>query len=151
MEVIRMAKSTQKQALLTEQRIHQAIVDIFMEKGWEAISYGSIAKHTGLSRGGVQRIVPNKDAMMGAFQGQVVEFVSEQLDFSDENTLTTSWVNALDNLQFRNCIKFFIGAISNDPSVKVVAKQGFESFSKVVGQEKMQSLVGLSVYRLLDV
>ena len=150
MEVIKMAKSTQKQALLTEQRIHQAIIDIFMEKGWEAISYGSIAKHTGLSRGGVQRIVPNKDAMMGAFQGQVTEYVSEQLDFSDEVTLTNSWMNALDNLQFRNCIKFFISAISTESPGKALAKKGFESFSEKVGEEKMQSLIGLSVYRLLD-
>ncbi|PKF62197.1 TetR/AcrR family transcriptional regulator [Psychromonas sp. psych-6C06] len=145
-----MAKSTQKQALLTEQRIQQAIVDIFMEKGWEAISYGSIAKHTGLSRGGVQRIVPNKDAMMGAFQGQVSEFFTKQLDFSNEHSLTDSWVRALDNLHFRNCLKFFIGAISNDSPGKALAKQGFENFSEKVGEEKMQSLIGLSVYRLLD-
>ncbi|MCP4323641.1 MAG: TetR/AcrR family transcriptional regulator [Psychromonas sp.] len=146
-----MAKSTQKQALVTENRIHQAIVDIFMEKGWEAISYGSIAKHTGLSRGGVQRIVPNKDAMMGAFQGHVSEFVSEQLDFSNEITLTESWMDALDNLQFRNCLKFFISAISSDSPSKALAKKGFENFSDKVSEEKMQSLIGLSVYRLLDV
>lgn len=145
-----MAKSTQKQALLTEQRIQQAIVDIFMDKGWEAISYGSIAKHTGLSRGGVQRIVPNKDAMMRAFQGQIVEFVSKQLDLTDEASLTASWVFALENIQFRNCIKFFIGAISSESPGKVLAKQGFDRMAKTVGQEKMQSLIGLSVYRLLD-
>lgn len=145
-----MAKSTQKQALLTEKRIHQAIVDIFMEKGWEAISYGSIAKHTGLSRGGVQRIVPNKEAMMGAFQGQVVEFVSEQLDFSNDQSLTESWELALNNLQFRNCIKFFIGSISADSPGKALAKKGFERFSEKIGSAKVQSLIGLSVYRLLD-
>ncbi len=145
-----MAKSTQKQALVTEKRIHQAIVDIFMEKGWEAISYGSIAKHTGLSRGGVQRIVPNKDAMMGAFQGQVSEFVMGQLDFTNEMLLTESWINALDNLQFRNCLKFFIGAISSESPSKALARKGFDSFSEKVGEEKMQSLIGLSVYRLLE-
>lgn len=145
-----MAKNTQKQALLTERRIHQAIIDIFMEKGWEAISYGSIAKHTGLSRGGVQRIVPNKDAMMGAFQGQVIEFVSGQLDFSSETSLTNSWVRALDNLQFRNCIKFFISSISTESPGKAVARKGFESFSEKVGKEKVQSLIGLSVYHLLS-
>ncbi|PKG38382.1 TetR/AcrR family transcriptional regulator [Psychromonas sp. Urea-02u-13] len=145
-----MAKSTQKQALLTEKRIHQAIVDIFMEKGWEAISYGSIAKHTGLSRGGVQRIVPNKDAMMSAFQGQVAQFVAGQLDFSTEKSITESWLIALENLQFRNCLKFFIGAISSDTLGKTLAKKGFDGFSDKVGQEKMQSLIGLSVYRLLE-
>ena len=146
-----MAKSTQKQALLTEKRIQQAIVDIFMEKGWEAISYGSIAKHTGLSRGGVQRIVPNKDAMMGAFQGQIALFVAEQLDFSTDESITESWMIALNNLQFRNCLKFFIGAISSDSLGKALAKKGFENFAEKMGQEKMQSLIGLSVYRLLDV
>lgn len=145
-----MAKSTQKQALVTEKRIHQAIVDIFMEKGWEAISYGSIAKHTGLSRGGVQRIVPNKDAMRGAFQGQVATFVSEQLDFTNESLLTESWESALEDLQFRNCIKFFIGSISTDSPGKALARKGFEHFSEKIGKEKMQSLIGLSVYRLLD-
>jgi AcrR family transcriptional regulator len=145
-----MAKNTQQQALLTEQRIHQAIIDIFMDKGWEAISYGSIAKHTGLSRGGVQRIVPSKDAMMGAFQGQVNEFVYTQLDFSDEASLTNSWLAALDNAQFRNCIKFFIGSVSHESSAKELAKNGFENFASKVGKDKIQSLIGLSVYRLLD-
>ncbi|WP_022942130.1 TetR/AcrR family transcriptional regulator [Psychromonas hadalis] len=145
-----MAKSTQKQALLTEKRIHQAIVDIFMAKGWEAISYGSIAKHTGLSRGGVQRIVPSKEAMMGAFQGQIIAFIDEALDFTNDQSLTDSWIVALDNLQFRNCITFFIGAISGETSGKVLAKKGFERFYEKVGQEKMQSLIGLSVCHLLD-
>lgn len=145
-----MAKSTQKQALVTEKRIHQAIIDIFMEKGWEAISYGSIAKHTGLSRGGVQRIVPNKDAMLAAFQGQVATFVHDQLDFTNEHLLTESWTSALENLQFRNCIKFFIGAISTNSPGRVVARKGFDTFSEKIGQEKMQSLIGLSVYHLLD-
>jgi len=145
-----MAKSTQKQALVTEKRIHQAIVDIFMDKGWEAISYGSIANHTGLSRGGVQRIVPNKDAMLGAFQGQVSDYVSEQLDFTNDSLLTESWESALENSQFRNCIKFFIGAVSTDSPGKELARKDFDNFSDKIGKEKMQSLIGLSVYRLLD-
>ncbi len=72
-----MAKNSQQDALRTEQLIHQAIIDIFMDQGWEAITYGSIAKHTGLSRGGVQRIVPNKEAMSNAFQGQLFAFVMQ--------------------------------------------------------------------------
>ncbi|GLS89870.1 hypothetical protein GCM10007916_09370 [Psychromonas marina] len=145
-----MAKSTQQQALLTEQRIHQAIIDIFMDKGWEAISYGSIAKHTGLSRGGVQRIVPSKGAMMGAFQGQVTEYLYQNLDFSDDASLTSSWTEALENAQFRNCLKFFIGSISNESPAKALARNGFDNFANKIGHEKMQSLIGLSVYHLLD-
>jgi len=145
-----MVKTIQTKSLNTEQRIHNAIIDIFMEKGWEAISYTSIAKHTGLSRGGVQRIVPNKDAMVGAFQGKVAQQFSEKLDFSTETSITESWINALDNAQFRNCLKFFIGAIATDTLGKKLAKQGFEDFCNKIGSEKIQLLIGLSVCRLLD-
>ena len=145
-----MAKSTQKKALETEKCIQQAIVDIFMEKGWEAISYGSIAKHTGLSRGGVQRIVPNKDAMLATFEGHVTDVFTKQLDFSSELSLMDSWLISLENLQFRNCLKFFICAISNDSLGKASAKKIFDGLSEKIGQDKMQSLIGLAVYQLLE-
>lgn len=145
-----MAKSTQKQSLLTEKRIHQAIVDIFMEKGWEAISYGFIASHTGLSRGGVQRIVPSKEIMMTALQEPIIALIDGELDFSNDQSLKDSWIIALEKLPFRNCITFFIGAISGETSRKIFAKKGFEYFSKKVGQENMRTLISLSVYRLLD-
>ncbi|WP_019616111.1 TetR/AcrR family transcriptional regulator [Psychromonas ossibalaenae] len=145
-----MAKNSQQEALLTEQRIHQAIIDIFMEQGWQAVTYGSLAKHTGLSRGGVQRIVPNKEAMLNAFQGQIFQSVAGRLDFTTSAALFKSWNEALDNAQFRHCIKYLITAVNADCGGKQKAKAGLDKLADMAGKDNMHSLLGIAIYRLLD-
>ncbi|WP_028863773.1 TetR family transcriptional regulator [Psychromonas aquimarina] len=145
-----MAKNSQQDARLTEQRIHQAIIDIFMEQGWQAVTYGSLAKHTGLSRGGVQRIVPSKEAMLNAFQGQIFQFVTGKLDFTTSAALFKSWNESLDNPQFRHCIKYLITAVNADSGGKQKAKTGLDKLAEMAGRENMHSLLGIAVYRLLE-
>ena len=144
-----MAKNSQQQALLTEKRIHQAIVDIFMEKGWEAITYGSIAKHTGLSRGGVQRIVPSKEAMTEAFQGQVYQYILGQLDLSDKNKTIQTWETAFVQPKFQNCIKFLITSVNAPLPGRVKTKQCLDALKGKIGKETLYNLLGWSVYALI--
>ncbi len=145
-----MAKNSVQDALQTEKRIHQAIIDIFVEQGWPAVTYGSIAKHTGLSRGGVQRIVPNKEAMMAAFQGQILQIVADKVDYTNDDTIEKSWLIALQNHQFSNCVKFLITSIDSETLGKQRAKEGLDKLADKVGVDTVQRLIGLSVYHLLS-
>ncbi|MEZ9523135.1 TetR/AcrR family transcriptional regulator [Enterovibrio norvegicus] len=146
-----MAKNTKEGALQTEALVHQTIIDIFMEHGWEAVTYGSIAKLTGLSRSGIQRIVPSKEAMGEAFQGQVFSYVFDKLDTSTPEAVVTSWLNAFDDPKFSNCIRYLVGAVHAEDMGKRKAAKGLEKMSSLLGRETTITLMGLSVVKLLDV
>jgi AcrR family transcriptional regulator len=147
-----MAKNSQKNALLTEKKIHQAILDIFLDEGWDAVTYGSIAKHTGLSRGGVQRVVPSKEAMSEVTKGKLLEIVTEQLDFENEDAFVQSWMNGLQDQRFSNCIKYLIIAVSAGEPGRKRALKGLDILAEQGGISKgiMRSLLGFSVYHLLE-
>lgn len=145
-----MAKSSQQEAKATEQKVHQAIIDIFMDSGWEAVTYGNIAKYTGLSRGGVQRIVANKDSMLMAFQGQIYDFFINKLDFSNEKTLLDSWQAGLLDKKFRHCLKYLVGSINADVAAKRLTKVGLDKLKEKIGETQLFHLLGLSVYHLIS-
>ncbi|MGF1705105.1 MULTISPECIES: TetR/AcrR family transcriptional regulator [Enterovibrio] len=145
-----MAKNTKEGALQTEALVHQTIIDIFMEHGWEAVTYGSIAKLTGLSRSGIQRIVPSKEAMGEAFQGQVFSYVFGKLDTSTSETVIASWLKAFDDPKFSNCIRYLVGAVHAEDTGKLKAAKGLERMSSLLGREITITLMGLSVVKLLE-
>ncbi len=145
-----MAKNTKEGALQTEALVHQTIIDIFMEHGWEAVTYGSIAKLTGLSRSGIQRIVPSKEAMGEAFQGQVFSYVIGKLDTSTSETVISSWLEALDDPKFSNCIRYLVGAVHAEEAGKLKAAKGLERMLSLLGRETTITLMGLSVVKLLE-
>ncbi|HIP76006.1 MAG TPA: TetR/AcrR family transcriptional regulator [Psychromonas hadalis] len=147
-----MAKNSQKNALLTEQKIHQAILDIFLDRGWDAVTYGSIAKYTGLSRGGVQRVVPSKEAMSEVTKGKLLEIVTEELDFENEDAFVQSWMEGLQKQRFSNSIKYLVIAVSAGDAGRERSLKGLEILAKKGGITKgvMRSLLGFSVYHLLE-
>ncbi|PKF49740.1 TetR/AcrR family transcriptional regulator [Enterovibrio nigricans] len=144
-----MAKNTKEGALQTELLVYQTIVDIFMENGWDAVTYGSIAKRTGLSRSGIQRIVPTKESMITAFQGQLFAYVTNKIDASSDESIRQSWRNALLEAQFANCIRYLIGAISSDEEGRYKAAMGFQKLCSLYGEKLVIELIGTSVAYLL--
>ncbi|WP_394210052.1 TetR/AcrR family transcriptional regulator [Enterovibrio calviensis] len=146
-----MAKNTKEGAQQTEAAIYQTIIDIFMEQGWDAVTYGSIAKRTGLSRSGIQRVVPTKESMTGAFQGQVFHYVVGLIDSTSHQTIKSTWCTALQEAKFIHCIKYFLGATSVDSSGKEKAAAALEKLFDLYGQSIVIELLGLSVAHLLEV
>ncbi|MDD1782758.1 TetR/AcrR family transcriptional regulator [Enterovibrio sp. ZSDZ35] len=144
-----MAKNTKEGALQTEQLVYHTIVDIFMESGWDAVTYGSIAKRTGLSRSGIQRIVPTKESMITAFQGQVFSYVTNMIDGASNESIRQSWHAALLDAQFANCIRYFIGAIGSDEEGRHKAALGFQRLCSLYGEQLVIELIGISVAHFL--
>ncbi|WP_028024165.1 TetR/AcrR family transcriptional regulator [Enterovibrio calviensis] len=146
-----MAKNTREGAQQTEAAIYQTIIDIFMEEGWDAVTYGSIAKRTGLSRSGIQRVVPTKESMTDAFQGQVFSYVVGLIDDSSHRSIKLSWQAALNEPKFVHCIKYLINAINEHSGGKKKATLGLQRLMDLLGQQITVELLGMSVAHLLDV
>ncbi|USH03618.1 TetR/AcrR family transcriptional regulator [Grimontia kaedaensis] len=146
-----MAKNTKEGALQTEALIYRTIVDIFMEQGWDAVTYGSIAKRTGLSRSGIQRVVPTKESMVTAFQGQVLAYVTSQIDPTDNDTIKRTWIKALSETKFANCIRYLLGAVNGGDQGKEKVAYGVSKLIERYGQPLVIELIGLSAIYLLDI
>ncbi|KXF81715.1 TetR/AcrR family transcriptional regulator [Enterovibrio coralii] len=144
-----MAKNTKEGALQTEHLVYQTIVDIFMESGWDAVTYGSIAKRTGLSRSGIQRIVPTKECMIVAFQGQVFSYVTNKIDDTNADSIKSSWQASLLDAKFANCVRYLIGAVSADEEGRHKAALGFQRLCSLYGEQVVIELMGISVANLL--
>ena len=145
-----MPKSSQQQAAENEANVFEAIVTIFMENGWEAVTYAEIAKRTGMTRGGIQRIVPNKDAMINAFRGQIFAYVMAQLDTTSEKAILDSWQRALEDHKFANCIRYLVTATTAKEEGRKRAAMGVQRLSDIFGETLTQRLIGMSVIHLLS-
>ncbi|EOD77571.1 TetR family transcriptional regulator [Grimontia sp. AD028] len=146
-----MAKNTKQGALETEALIYRTIVEIFMEQGWDAVTYGSIAKRTGLSRSGIQRVVPTKEDMVSAFQGQVLAYVTSQIDTTDSDSIKRTWIEALSETQFSNCIRYLLGAVNGGDQGKQKVAFGVSKLIEQFGQPMVIELIGLSAIYLLEI
>ena len=62
----------------------------------------------------MQRIVPNKDSMLMAFQGKIYELFIGKLDFTNEQTLLDSWQAELSDKQSWHYLKYLIGGVNSD-------------------------------------
>lgn len=144
-----MAKNTKEGALKTEALVLQTITDIFMQQGWDAITYGSIAKRTGLSRSGVQRIVPSKESMTRVFQSQIFSYIVSQLDDSSKKTLRETWLISLDDPKFVNCIRYLMGAAHAEFEGKSKVEMILNSMFQKYGEENVTELLGLSLVSLI--
>lgn len=146
-----MAKNTKQGALETEALIYRTIVEIFMEQGWDAVTYGSIAKRTGLSRSGIQRVVPTKEDMVSAFQGQVLAYVTSQIDTTDSESIKRTWIEALSETKFSNCIRYLLGAVNGGDQGKQKVAFGVSKLIEQFGQPMVIELIGLSTIYLLEI
>lgn len=146
-----MAKNTKEGARQTEALIYQTIIEIFMEEGWDAVTYGSIAKRTGMSRSGIQRVVPTKESMVSAFQGQVLAYVTSKIDPTDSDTIKQSWMLALGETKFANCIRYLLGAVNGSHEGKEKVIFGVTTLIDRYGQTLVIELIGLSAIHLLDI
>lgn len=146
-----MAKNTKEGALQTEALVYQSIIEIFFQDGWDAVTYGAIAKHTGLSRSGIQRVVPSKDSMVDAFQGQVLDYVSGLIDASSPETIKASWLAGLEREKFVHCVRFLLGAVYMETQAKNKIGNGVEILIDKYGEKVIIELIGLSALSLLGV
>ena len=146
-----MAKNTKEGALQTECLIYKSITDIFMTDGWDAITYGTIAKKIGLSRSGIQRVVPTKEDMLKAFQSSLLLYVTEQIEITEQIELNTpigfkqKWHRALADKKFANCIKFYLFSALGDKAVANVAQEHMTTLYQRYGEAEVKACLGESL------
>ncbi|MGL4827632.1 MAG: TetR/AcrR family transcriptional regulator [Vibrionaceae bacterium] len=116
-----------------------------MTQGWEAVTYGTIAKMLKLSRSGVQRVVPTKYEMVKVFQGEILSYVLASIDTTSSKTIESSWRAALQDRKFANCIRYYVMSAFGDTLSKQQAQAHLEQLYQQMGSDQVKQLLGESV------
>lgn len=139
-----MARNTKQGSLLTENVVHQTIIDSMLNDGWEHITYGNLAKKVGLTRSGIQRIVPTKEIMIETFEQALLNYVITKIDDSSLEKIKSSWLSSLQDKKFANCIRFYLYSALSDNFQKVQVQKHLDIYYKRYGSDIVKEMLGHS-------
>lgn len=103
-----MARITKEQREKNLQTYNALILDIFLNEGWENVTYDRLSKETGLRKSTLQGYYPTSKDFDVAIKGKVFPILMQHLDFTSRQSLVSSWQQALQHNQFRMVMRMFI-------------------------------------------
>ncbi|WP_411993561.1 TetR family transcriptional regulator [Agarivorans sp. DSG3-1] len=90
-----MAKSTQAEAAVTRQKIIDAAYHITIDKGFEHVTLGVLAKAVGITRSGINCHFKKKEDLVNVLEPIFSKMLTAPLDFSSTDAFYDSWKTAL--------------------------------------------------------
>lgn len=135
------------------------ILDIFLNEGWDNVTYDRLSKETGLRKSTLQGYYASNSDFEVATQGKIFPIIRQNLDFSSKEALVNSWKNAMGSSNhFRMIMRKFImqahkkGADGN-------GRNGVITLTNLISEKLpnedslalIQLLFGLTVTELMDI
>ena len=152
-----MARITLEQRKENTEKFDAIIVKLFLENGWNSVTYDNIAKVAGVRKSTLQGYYPSNKDFGNALKGRIFPIFISHLDFTDEQRLIDSWNVALDVKEFRMVISMFIAnSASLEPSsLTLKGMQGLITlFSDHLGLERATAvaeiLLGKTVMKFVN-
>lgn len=134
------------------------ILEIFLNEGWDNVTYDRLSKETGLRKSTLQGYYASNSDFEVAIKGKVFPIILKHLDFSSRAQLIVSWKQAMSSNQFRMIMRLIImhahkkGADGN-------GRLGVIGLTKLISDklpdedalELVQLLFGLTVTELMEI
>lgn len=151
-----MARITQQQKAENLARYNSIILELFLNEGWDSVTYDRLAKETGLRKSTLQGYYPSNKDFAQAMQGKVMPIVIEQLDFSSPQAFVDSWMTGLEQKQFSMIIRMFVSN-STKPQPSEFSQRGILGLKQLIAShlpdesadEILEAVLGKSVMSLL--
>jgi hypothetical protein len=134
------------------------ILKIFLNEGWENVTYDRLSKETGLRKSTLQGYYPSNNDFEIAIKDKVIPIILKHLDFSSKDQLVASWKTALGSIEFKMVVRMLIlqahkkGANSSG-RVRVISLTKLIS-KKLPNEDPLivtQLLFGLTVTELMEI
>ena len=103
-----MARISREQREQNLANYNEIILQIFLNEGWEYITYDRLSRDTGLRKSTLQGYYPTNQHFEVAIRGKIFPIIIHHLDFTDRNALFSSWKEAMKNTQFRMVMRMFV-------------------------------------------
>lgn len=155
--VFPMPKRSKEDTLVTINLILDTVTKQLLENGYDAMSYTTLSRETGVSRTGISHHFPKKTDFLEALQGRLLKLFADHIEFKkDLSAFEQSWVNALDKKNFRALICLILSQIGKDDRQQLFARTFIlhinQTASSIFGEqsdEAVNRLIGLSFTKLI--
>ena len=84
------------------------ILNIFLNEGWEYVTYDRLSKETGLRKSTLQGYYPSNQDFAVAMDGKVLPIIMDHLSFESKEALIQSWTESLESKEFRMIMKMLM-------------------------------------------
>nr|WP_283106021.1 TetR family transcriptional regulator [Shewanella glacialipiscicola] len=150
------AKRSRVQTELTINQIMDEALKQILTIGFETMSYTTLSEATGISRTGISHHFPRKTDFLVRLDGRIGNLFVEALDFSSQETLETSWMQAMQEEHYRAVLRLFFslcGGANNEITLfRAVSNARQQAIAELglVGDSTINHLLGRSAVMLLS-
>ncbi|MDD9194460.1 TetR/AcrR family transcriptional regulator [Aliivibrio sp. S3MY1] len=119
-----MARITTEERERKKAQYDALILSIFLEEGWDAITYDRLAKDLGIGKSSVQRYYENRMLFATALQGKLMPMALRRLDMTSKEAFIDSWELAINDDQdhvFREIVRMLMTNILHVGTSKATA------------------------------
>ncbi|MCU8008357.1 MULTISPECIES: TetR family transcriptional regulator [unclassified Shewanella] len=151
-----MAKRSRVQ---TEQTINQIMDEALRQIltiGFETMSYTTLSEATGISRTGISHHFPRKSDFLVRLDSRIGNLFVAALDFSSQEALETSWMQAMQEEHYRAVLRLFFslcGGANNEitlfRAVSTARQQAIAELG-LAGDRTINHLLGRTAVMLLS-
>ncbi len=149
-----MARITQAQRHANKERYDAEVYELFLDIGWEKLTYERVSKHLNVKKSTLQSYYPSKHDFFEIWRGKHVDKYYEVFDFSSKQAFLASWRVMLDDDFLAKLLKYSIESSIQSSSViqnsfNPIIQQLADQLSKVMTKEEaietMQIAIGIAV------
>ncbi|GAL15399.1 transcriptional regulator LuxT [Vibrio astriarenae] len=134
------------------------ILRIFLNEGWDHVTYDRLSKETGLRKSTLQGYYPSNTDFEVALKGKVFPIIAQHLDFESKEALIASWQSAMTDTQFRMVMRMFV-MHAYKKGADGSGRQGVLGLGKLIADklpkddalETIRLLFGLTVTELMGI
>ncbi|MCH1929259.1 TetR family transcriptional regulator [Shewanella sp. A25] len=151
-----MAKRSRVQTEQTINQIMDEALKQILSIGFESMSYTTLSEATGISRTGISHHFPRKNDFLVRLDARIGAMFVAALDFSSPETLETTWMQAMQDEQYRAVLRLFFslcGGANNEITLfraVITARQQAMQELGLAGESKINDLLGRSAVMLLS-
>ncbi|WP_318448830.1 TetR/AcrR family transcriptional regulator [Photobacterium leiognathi] len=112
-----MARITAEERAQKKQALDEMVISIFMNEGWDHVTYDRLAKEFNVRKSSIQAYYPNSIMFATALQGKVLPLVMPLLNFTSKQAFIDSWLKAYKDEQqhiFKEVVKMLLDNILKD-------------------------------------
>ena len=155
-----MARITAEERAQKKQNLDDMVISIFMNEGWDFVTYDRLAKEFNVRKSSIQAYYPNSVMFATALQGKIFPLVVPLLNFTTKQAFIDSWIQAYKDEEqhiFKEVMKMLLDNILKDgtsPYSRGAVFKLQEMLAKNIGskdaEDAIKMVFGEMIYTKMD-
>jgi len=137
--------------------LNAVILEMFFDKGWDYLSYGTISEASGFKRSTIQGYFKTSNDFSKALAGRIFPYIISKLTLVNRDEFVKSWDKAIEDDKFRYIITMLIRTATDDIKVNPLAVAGLNRLIGLItsklgddAYQDLELLLGRTVLKLAN-